>query len=226
MDASVKSVELEAKNGDVLYVQSSYDGITWSLSGSTTYIQTSTYNNIKKADSSLALRLKLAPYALAVFDFYNGHAITEGKTVTYTTYGLSTSLELDWTLAHALRLYPEASYAFVLKNGTVIAGQKLVHYFKLGAGIDGLIHLSQPDTLYLGLFGGVLASINNNKANFTPYFGARLGYERVLTEALALSVSTRVSISFYKAKQALEDSFTLLLEPVNVGLSYKLGGKQ
>ena len=246
VDGSVTSVQLETKGGDVLYVQSSYDGETWSNSGSHTFVlpdsesvdpvspdstgpanangrPSKTRKNIK---STLAPRINLAPYALAVFDFYNGHDTASTRAVSRTVYGLSASVELDWTIANVIRIWPEASYALVIKTDPVIPGQKLVHYIKLGAGIEGLINLTKTDTLCIGLLGGALGSINNNIANITPYFGARLGYERALTGYLTLSVDSCFSMTFYKASQALEDSFTMLIEPVSVGLSYTLGGRK
>ncbi len=247
VDGSVTSVQLETKGGDVLYVQSSFDSETWSNSGSHTYVlpdsakadprstgpargngtpssnNTKTRKNIK---STVAPRINLAPYALAVFDFYNGHDTASTRAVSRTVYGLSASIELDWTIANVIRIWPEASYALAIKTASVIPGQKLVHYIKLGAGIEGLINLTKTDTLCIGLLGGALGSINNNIANITPYFGARLGYERALTENLTLSVDSCFSMTIYKASQALEDSFTMLIEPVSVGLSYTLGGRK
>ena len=244
VDGNVTSVQLETKGGDVLYVQSSYDGETWSESGSHTYVlpepesadpaipdstgparanNTKTRKNIK---STLAPRINLAPYALVIFDFYNGHDTASTRAVSRTVYGLSASVELDWTIANVIRIWPEASYALAIKTDPVIPSQKLVHYIKLGAGIEGLISLTKTDTLCIGLLGGALGSINNNIANITPYFGARLGYERALTENLTLSVDSCFSMTIYKASQALEDSFTMLIEPVSVGLSYTLGGRK
>ncbi len=225
VDSSITNVQLQAQSGDVLYVQSSYDGRTWSTSGSCAYSHGKTYGSAPQ-QADLALRLSIAPNVIAVTDFYNGHDTASAKTRTTADCGMTTGLELDWNLASFLRIWPEASYTLAVRSQNLIPGTQMFHYFKLGAGLEGLIHITKTDILCLGVFGGALASINNNLANITPYFGARLGYEKVLTENWTLCVTGRFSMSFYKASEALNDSYTIFFEPVTLGLSYGLGGKK
>ena len=217
VDGFVTSVLLPSQNGDVINVQSSIDGVNWSPSGNNIYIK-------EKSSLPFEIRFNLTPYNLDIYDFYNGHEAIGSRTVSSSLYGFNFDLELDWNFASAFRFYPEFSYALGVKPEPVLPNAKIISYLKLGAGFEYLLQLSQPDILTFGLFGGALTSINNKKISITPYFGARLGYQRVLTEHLTLSAFTRVSLSFYKTNEALYDSLTIFLEPVCVGISYNFGG--
>ncbi len=219
VDGNTTSVQLNTRNGDVLYVQSSLDGINWSESGTNTYIKA-------PISSELSLRLNLTPYALDIFDFYNGHETSATRATSSTIYGFTTGLEADWTLAKNYRLYLEFSYALGLRPEPVMPAARVIHYLKLGAGFDYHVHITEPDILAFGLFGGAVLSINNKNGSLTPYFGTRIGYERVFSDHLCLSAFTRVGLSFYKTNEPLYDSLTVFVEPVSVAISYKFGGSK
>ncbi len=139
-----------------------------------------------------------------------------------TIYGVSTSLEFDWTPFSFLRLYPEFGYAYEMKIQTVIPKEQDMQYIKGGLGVDYLISVSDRSDIYLGALGGVMAHINNNKYNIAPYFGARLGLETKITENLTLGAFARVTASFLTVEDdTMYSSVTLLIDPVSLTLSWR-----
>lgn len=172
------------------------------------------------SSSDFSARVNVAPYSLAVFDFYNGKDIEGAEAVTATSYGFSASVEGDWRMNNMFRLYPEAGYSLALKKDTVIPEGKAVQYIKFGAGADCIFSLSEKAELYTGLFAGGMFHINSKKANFAPYFGVRLGFDWALTEKITLGASSRFALSFLKTDSRLTDSLTLMIDPVSLAVSY------
>ncbi len=204
------------KESDTFYLEASYDGINWSERSVTTYT-----HEKEPVDIPLSLRLNVAPYSSAVYYFYEGHYIDKARTLMGTIYGVSTSLELDWTPFSFLRLYPEFGYAYVMKIQTVIPKEQDMQYIKGGFGLDGIVKVSDRSDIYLGALGGVMAHINNKKYNIAPYFGARLGFETTLGNHITLGAFSRVTASFLTVEDdTLYSSVTLLVDPVCLTLSY------
>ncbi len=213
VDACVNSVKLVSHMGiNTFYLQASRDGNNWTESTIGTYKR-----------SCLSLRVNLAPYSSAVFDFYNSHDIEEARTLMGTTYGASTSIELDWYLLDNLRVYPEVGYSFVLKAQTVIPKQYAVHYIKAGGGIDYLVGITEKTNLYAGLFGYGIVDINNTeRSNPKPYFGVRCGFETKIADALYIGAMARVTAGLYIIeKDSLYNSITLLIDPASISLRYE-----
>ncbi len=221
VDSSITNVQLQAHSGDVLYVQSSYDGVNWSTSGSGTYSQTTAVVTTPKTKRN-ALRLNLAPYSQARYLFYNGYNTASNRTKTQTVYGFAASLDYNIPLSTRLSLYPELCYNLVIKEDTNIPSARNVQYFKAGAGADLTFGITEKTTIYTGLFAGAMAHINNKKASITPYFGARLGFDRTLSERFSIGALSRVSLAFFTGRSSrLMDSMTILFDPVSITLSYR-----
>lgn len=213
VDSSVNSVKLASHLGiNTFYLQASRDGKTWSNSTVGTYKR-----------SAISIRLNLAPYSSAIYDFYNGHNIEEARTLMGTTYGASSSIELDWYLLDNLRVYPEVGYSFVLKAQTTIPKQYAVHYIKAGGGIDFLVGITESTNLYAGLFGFAVVDINNNqRSNVKPYLGTRLGFETKIADSMYLGAMARVTAGLYIIdKDSLYNSLTLLIDPASISLRYE-----
>ncbi len=216
-DGKTESAVLPYHKGlNTYYIQSSWDGNTWSESGVDTY-----FYEKEKVNIPLTLRLNVAPYSSAVYYFYEGHYIDKARTLMGTIYGVSTSIELDWAPFSFLRLYPEFGYAYVMKIQTVIPKEQDMQYIKGGFGFDGLINVSDRSDIYLGALGGIMAHINNKKYNIAPYFGARLGFETTLGDHITLGAFARVTASFLTVEDdTLYSSVTLLVDPVCLTLSW------
>ncbi len=213
VDSSVNSVKLGSHLGiNTFYLQASRDGKTWSESTVGTYKR-----------SLLSIRLNIAAYSSAVYIFPNGLEIEEARTLMGTTYGTSTSIELDWYLLDNLRVYPEVGYSLVLKARTTIPKQYAVHYIKAGGGVDYLVGIQEGLNLYAGLFGYAIVDINNNqRSNIKPYFGARLGLETKIADSLYLGAMARVTAGLYIIdKDNLYNSVTLLIDPASISLRYE-----
>ena len=209
VDSSVTSISLPLEDS-TLYVQASYDGVNWSESHSKTYIK-------EKFERRFSVRASVTPYSAAFFHFYNGYNTNSTRTKTQSVYGFALNAELNVPLWAWLNIYPEFGYDFIVKEDTIIPGARLVQYYKLGAGLDFTF-----DTIYMGLFGGVMIHINNNKASITPYFGARLGYDYKLGEHLSVGAVSRISFALFVGRSNnLMDSMTILLDPLGVTLTYR-----
>ena len=216
IDGGEESIVLPYHEGlNTYYIQSSFDGVNWSESASSTY----TYEK-KSVEIPLSLRVNLAPYSAAVYYFYNGHYIDNAKTLMGTVYGTSESIELDWTPFSFLRIYPEAGYAYEMKIQTVIPKRQDMHYIKLGGGVDFLIPLTEKSDIYLGALGGAMWHVNNSKYSIAPYFGARLGLDVSVSSHLTLGSYMRVCASFLNTSEYLYNSVTLLIDPLSLSLSY------
>ncbi len=216
-DGNTESAVLPYHKGlNTYYIQSSWDGVNWSESGVDTY-----FHEWEKVNIPLSIRLNVAPYSSAVYYFYEGHYIDKARTLMGTIYGVSTSLELDWTPFNFLRIYPEFGYSYEMKMQTVIPKKQDMHYMKSGFGFDGLINVSDKSDVYLGAFGGVMWHINNNRYNAAPYFGGRIGFETALGEHFTLGAFTRVTASILDVgDDKLYSSVTLLIDPLTLTLSY------
>ena len=209
VDSSVTSISLPLEDS-TLYVQASYDGVNWSESNSKTYIK-------EKFERRFSVRVSVTPYSSAFFHFYNGYNTNSTRTKTQSVYGFALNAEVNVPLWSWLNIYPEFGYDFIVKEDTIIPGARLVQYYKLGAGLDFTF-----DTIYMGLFGGVMIHINNNKASITPYFGARLGYDYKLGEHLSVGAVSRISFALFVGRSNnLMDSMTILLDPLGVTLTYR-----
>ncbi len=216
VDSQVTSVILPSEtDNDTLFVQASNDGKVWSDSSIGTYKR-----DKERFTNDFSLRLNATPYASALFYFYNGHNIDEARTLMGTVYGLSTSLEADWTINNRFRVYPEIGYSLVVKIQTVIPKETNVHYVKFGGGADVLCNVSPGTNLFAGLLGGGMFHINSNMANFTPYFGVRLGLEKNLGDNFSLGAFSRVTCAFLNADDPLYRSMTMLIDPASVVLTY------
>jgi len=97
-----------------------------------------------------SLRASLVPYGCAYYSFYNGHDIPLARDTMDSVYGLTASLEADFTILGKVRLYPEAGYSLRVKRETIIPGESSVHYIKAGLGID----LTLPVTDYIEIYTG------------------------------------------------------------------------
>ncbi len=215
-DEKTSSVVLPYHDGlNTYYVQSSYDGVLWSESAVTTYT-----HKEEKTEIPLSLRFNLAPYSSAVYYFYNGHDIDEARTLMGTIYGVSTSLELDYTPIDKLRLYLDAGYSLVLKIQTVIPKRRDVHYLTAGIGIDYIVGVGRRSGIFFGPLGGVMAHINNNKVSITPHAGVRAGFESRITDSLKLGINVRVRGALLFTDNTLTDSLTLLIDPMTLSLTY------
>ena len=216
VDSSVTSVVLPIEEDSILYVQSSYDGINWSKSGSKLY-------NINENSRSLSLRVLVSPYSLALYRFYNGYNTASTRTKTQSVYGFAASVELDIPLTTNLSIYPSLCYNIVSKEHTVIPSAKLVQYFKTGVGVDFTFNITEKSSIYTGVFAGAMLHLNNKKASISPYFGARLGYDYNLNDNFSVGVLSRSSFAFFTGRtEVLMDSVTILIDPVSITLTYKL----
>lgn len=223
VDSTVTSVAIEtdyvvdeaANKVATLYVQGSYDGVNWSVSGRATYIK-------ERFEPTFTIKTTLSPYTLALYRFYNGYNTASTRTKTNSVYGFNAALELDFTLQSWLRLYPELAYSLILKSDTIIPGQQAVQYLKAGVGVD-FTFTTNKTTLYAGAFAGAMAHINNKKVSLTPYFGARLGYEFNLNGHWVIGAQSRVTFALFSGRsQSLMDSMTVLIDPVGITVSYRL----
>ncbi len=213
-DSSTTSIILDrVTSSDTLFVQASYDGSTWSESGTGTYIKES-------VSIPLSLRLNVTPYSSAVYYFYNGHYIDNARTLMGTIYGVSATLELDYTPLSFMRLYPEAGYSYEMKIQTVIPKKQDMHYVKIGGGVDFLLSVTQRTDIYLGFYGGAMWHINNSKYSTAPYFGSRLGLDVSLNEHFTLGAFTRVSASFLNTNDTLTNSVTLIIDSLTLSGAY------
>ena len=210
VDSSVTSISLPLEDS-TLYVQASYDGVNWSESHSKTYIK-------EKFERRFSVRVSVTPYSSAFFHFYNGYNTNSTRTKTQSVYGFAFNAEVNVPLWSWLSIYPEFGYDLIVKEDTIIPGARLVQYYKLGAGLD----FTFDNSIYIGLFGGVMAHINNKKASITPYFGARLGYDYKLGEHLSVGAVSRISFALFVGRSNnLMDSMTILLDPLGVTLTYR-----
>ena len=210
VDSSVTSISLPLEDS-TLYVQASYDGVNWSESHSKTYIK-------EKFERRFSVRVSVTPYSSAFFHFYNGYNTNSTRTKTQSVYGFAFNAEVNVPLLSWMSIYPEFGYDLIVKEDTIIPGARLVQYYKLGAGLD----FTFDNSIYIGLFGGVMAHINNKKASITPYFGARLGYDYKLGEHLSVGAVSRVSFALFLGRSNnLMDSMTILLDPLGVTLTYR-----
>ena len=216
MDSSVTSVILPIEEDSILYVQSSYDGINWSKSGSKAY-------SINENSRSLSLRASVSPYSLAMYRFYNGYNTASTRTKTQSVYGFAASVELDIPLTTNLSIYPSLCYNIVSKEHTVIPSAKLVQYFKTGVGVDFTFNITEKSSIYTGAFGGAMLHLNNKKASISAYIGARLGYDYNLSDHFSIGALSRASFAFFPGRtEVLMDSVTILIDPVSITLTYKL----
>lgn len=214
---TVSSVVLPVIPGENrFYLQSSFDGINWSDSAISTYFK----KDSSRMPLDYALRISFSPFSSADYYFYNGHQINEARTLMGTIYGLSGDIEGDFTVGNALRLYADIGYSMVVKIQTVLPKERAVHYFKFGAGADWVNPAGYSGDVYLGLFGGGLVHINNREYTLTPYYGLRGGYEYSLTEHLTIGAMIRVSAAILNADESIYDSLTLLVDPLNLTISY------
>ena len=192
-------------------------------------------------------RLAVGPYSVALYRFFNGYETASSKTKTDSKYACSVTAEFDFDILSWLRLYPEVGYSFVVKESTVIPGQRNVHYIKAGAGVDFTLRAADgtgaKDTAnasattnttitsknntstsaYLGILGGVMGHINNNKASITPYFGARTGLDFKVSQHLYIGTMTRVTFALFVGRTSdLMNSMTVLVDPLSITLTYKI----
>ena len=194
-------------------------------------------------------RLAVGPYSVALYRFFNGYETASSKTKTDSKYACSVTAEFDFDILSWLRLYPEVGYIFVIKESTVIPGQRNVHYIKAGAGVDFTLRAADgtgatanasatatasanttitsknntSTSVYLGILGGVMGHINNNKASITPYFGARTGLDFRVSEHLSVGTMTRVTFALFVGRTSnLMNSMTVLVDPLSITLTYKI----
>ncbi len=196
-------------------------------------------------------RLAVGPYSVALYRFFNGYETASSKTKTDSKYACSVTAEFDFDILSWLRLYPEVGYSFVVKESTVIPGQRNVHYIKAGAGVDFTLRAASSTasatanatanasavnanttntsknntstSVYLGILGGVMGHINNNKASITPYFGARTGLDFKVSQHLYIGTMTRVTFALFVGRtQNLMNSMTVLVDPLSITLTYKI----
>ena len=192
-------------------------------------------------------RLAVGPYSVALYRFFNGYETASSKTKTDSKYACSVTAEFDFDILSWLRLYPEVGYSFVIKESTVIPGQRNVHYIKAGAGVDFTLRATDgtgakasatatasantsitsknntSTSVYLGILGGVMGHINNNKASITPYFGARAGLDFKVSEHLSVGTMTRVTFALFVGRTSnLMNSMTVLVDPLSITLTYKI----
>ena len=214
VDSQVTSVILPSEtDNDTLFVQASNDGKVWSDSAVGQYTKKHEYR-------PLSLSIDVAPYSAGIFYFYNGHYIDNARTLMGTIYGISAGIELDWRVLPNLRFYPEVGYSYEMKIQTVIPKRQDMHYIKAGGGLDCLFSISEKTDVYLGLSGGAMAHINNNRMSIAPYFGSRFGLNYNLSSHIALGAFARVSASFLNTTEYLYNSVTLLIDPVSLTVSY------
>lgn len=192
-------------------------------------------------------RLAVGPYSVALYRFFNGYETASSKTKTDSKYACSVTAEFDFDILSWLRLYPEVGYSFVVKESTVIPGQRNVHYIKAGAGVDFTLRAADgtgakarasssatanttitsknntSTSVYLGILGGVMGHINNNKASITPYFGARTGLDFKVSQHLYIGTMTRVTFALFVGRTSnLMNSMTVLVDPLSITLTYKI----
>ena len=192
-------------------------------------------------------RLAVGPYSVALYRFFNGYETASSKTKTDSKYACSVTAEFDFDILSWLRLYPEVGYSFVVKESTVIPGQRNVHYIKAGAGMDFTLRAADgtgakarasssatanttitsknntSTSVYLGILGGVMGHINNNKASITPYFGARAGLDFKVSQHLYIGTMTRVTFALFVGRTSnLMNSMTVLVDPLSITLTYKI----
>jgi hypothetical protein len=240
VDSSVRAVVLPTSDNNTLYVQASYDGVNWSVSGFKTYVfeenETPAEESIAETAEFLpeaaeevslekkhnSLRVGITPYSMAFYRFYNGYNTTSTRTKTNSVYGFAASLEFNMPLSSWLSIYPELGCDIIVKKDTIIPGARNVQYYKIGAGIDFIFDITDSSSIYAGLFGGAMAHINNKKASITPYFGARLGYDYSFSEHFSIGAAARVSFALFIGRsEHLMDSMTILVDPLGVTASYR-----
>ena len=213
VDSSVTTVTLPSLGSTVFYVQASYDGVNWSSSGSTEY-------KAEKTGERFSLRFSISPYTLALYRFYNGYGTSSSKTRTSSVYGAGAGVEFSLPLLSWLSIFSELGCDFVLKKETVIPGARSVYYPQTGIGLDFTHTITEGSDVFAGLCAGVMGHINGNRANITPYFAVRMGFEYALSDDIALGASSRAEFALLKSKQSIMDSMTLLIEPVVLTLTY------
>lgn len=210
VDSPVTGIILPFTGDDTLYVEASYDGENWSETASARYSLYPEYS----------LTLNEAPYSKALYLFYNGFDTSSKKTKTGSVCGFSLSLEFDFDITKHIRLYPEAGFRLQTKESTVIPHSGLVDYLTLGAGADWTFLLTDGIKGYTGAFGGVMMHINSGRYSITPYFGLRAGVRYTVTEHIRVGLMSRVTMAVLKSQQRLNDSLTILIDPVSVSLTY------
>ncbi len=210
IDGSIESVILPSSGRNILHIQASCDGVLWSESAVTSYTK----------DLAFSLRTTFAPYGYTYYSFYNGHSIPGARDTMDSVYGLTASIEADFTIMGKVRIYPEAGYSLTLKRETIIPGESSVHYIKAGLGIDLTLPVTDRIELYTGYAAGALFHINNRKANVTAYAAVRLGFDYIMNGHLTLGAFTRVDLAYSYTKNRLTDSITILTEPISLSLSY------
>ena len=78
-------------------------------------------------------------------------------------------------------------------------------------------------SVYLGILGGVMGHINNNKASIAPYFGARAGLDFKVSQHLYIGTMTRVTFALFVGRTSdLMNSMTVLVDPLSITLTYKI----
>ena len=210
IDGSVESVILPSSGRNVLHIQASYDGDVWSESAVTSYTK----------PLAFSLRTNFAPYGYTYYSFYNGHDIPGARDTMDSVYGLTASVEADFTILGKVRVYPEAGYSLTVKRETIIPGERNVHYIKAGLGVDLTLPVTDCIELYAGYAAGAVFHINNRKANVTPYAAVRLGFDYIINGHLTLGAFTRVDLAYSHTSHRLTDSLSILTEPLSVSFSY------
>ena len=210
IDGSIESVVLPSSGRNILHIQASYDGELWSESAVTSYTK----------NLAISLRASLVPYGCAYYSFYNGHDIPLARDTMDSVYGLTASLEADFTILGKVRLYPEAGYSLRVKRETIIPGESSVHYIKAGLGIDLTLPVTDYIEIYTGYAAGAVFHINNRKANVTPYAALRLGFDYIINGHLTIGAFTRVDLAYSYTSHRLTDSITILTEPLSLSFSY------
>ncbi len=210
IDGSIENIILPSSGRNILHIQASYDGDVWSESAVTSYTK----------PLAISLRTSLAPYGYTYYSFYNGHDIPLARDTMDSVYGLTASIEADFTIMGKVRLYPEAGYSLRVKRETIIPGESSVHYIKAGLGIDLTLPVTDYIEIYTGYAAGAVFHINNRKANVTAYAAVRLGFDYIINGHLTLGAFTRVDLAYSYTSHRLTDSISILTEPLSLSLSY------
>ncbi len=127
VDSTITSANFPDSEGNILYVQASFDGINWSASGCATNtveesaekvaekaVEKSAEKSAEESKRSNALRISVTPYSQALFRFYNGYNTSSTRTKTRSLYGFASSVEVALSLSSWLSISPGLSYDIIL----------------------------------------------------------------------------------------------------------------
>lgn len=167
-----------------------------------------------------SLSVRLTPYSIGLFDFYNGHDVENARYFTYSGYGMTVGLDYSYRILDWLSADIDTSYRMILKKSTTIPNAKDVHYIDMLAGVSFYLPYDRMEA-YLGLLLGGVMQHNYDRTNLTFGFGAKCGMSFALTDSLWLGFDIRSVVSYTSDDDSLYRSFSYLIDTASLTAAWR-----